>query len=109
MPVARDRQPADDPSLRLGYEDSDMTRAGRSPEIPALLRDRSPLPVGDQPGLRLRADGLGEVDQGIRVTRTRDTDRDGHATTTPAPPRLGSPAASSSPSAPRATAETPPK
>ena len=44
------------------------------------------------------------------VTGSRPADVDGHAsTTTPAPPRRGSPAASRLPSARRATAEAPPK
>src|SRR5262249_30472908 len=76
-----------------------------------LVCDAAPGVVGDQPALGLGADLLRECDERRGVARPRVPDDEGaHApTTTPAPPRRGSPAAARLPSSRRSTAATPPQ
>src|SRR5437764_1231020 len=100
MSVARQRQPADNHaigSLR------DVHRGVRILphrfEIATLVSDAAPLPVcRDQPRFRFRAYFFGKTRQRFRVRGIRWTDDEvaTHATTTPDPPRLGSPAAANS-------------
>src|SRR5579864_2476895 len=80
-------------------------------QVSPLVSNTSPLAVrADQPRLRLAAHLLRETRQALRIRGLRTThDVVTHATTMPAPPRRGSPAAASSPSARTSTALTPPK
>src|SRR2546428_7582844 len=79
-----------------------------------LHRSRLAPRVGDlgravgrhEPPFRLGTDRLAESCQAFRVGGLGAADN--HSTTTPAPPRLGSPAAASLPSA-NVTADAPPK
>ena len=108
--VARDRQPSDDPVVVLGDEHGRVGMAAHGAEVAALVADRAPAAVGDQPPLGLGADRLGERDEGGGVARLGEPNgRRSHSTTIPCPPRRGSPAAASEPSAATVTADTPPK
>src|SRR6266404_37345 len=112
MRVAREREPADQLPVRtLGDEDRRVRETPHRFQISALVADRPPLAVGgDEPSLRLAAHVLREPRQFLRIVGMRGThDEVTHATTTPAPPRRGSPAAASAPSARTSTALTPPK
>src|SRR5436309_2701505 len=108
--VARDREPADDPLRRLRDEDGGMRRAADRAEIAPFGGRPTPVAGGDQPALGLCADGARERDELCGVTRCSPPDRElVHSTTTPSPPRRGSPAAARAPSARNSTADAPPK
>src|SRR5262249_5968263 len=125
--IASERQARDDAVLVLGHVDGRVRRPARGPEVAPLVTDATPVALRDQPGLRLRADGTAELDEGSGITRccapnrvfvhdslgqtnsrkVRSTFRD--YTTIPWPPRRGSPAAAGEPSWRCSTAEAPPK
>ena len=90
------------PSVGLGDEDRGVRVRGAPPAGSAARRRRErQLAVGDQPALRLGADGLGELDERARRRRgSAGADRTAHVARRRrrAPPRRGSPAASSAPS-----------
>src|SRR5690242_5188103 len=111
MLVARDREPPDDRAVvALGHHHRCVRIAAYGPQVPQHIADRAPLAVGgDQPRLGLGADNLGEARQLLRVLGTRGADDEVQGTTTPAPPRRGSPAAASSPRSNTSTALAPPK
>src|SRR5579862_452419 len=113
MRVARHRQPADQGPVRtLGDEHRGVRVAAHRLQIAPLVANGSPLAVrGDEPRLRLAAHLLGQPRQLLRVAGVRPAHDEpaAHATTMPAPPRLGSPAAASVPSARTSTALAPPK
>ena len=108
MRVSGKRQPADDAAVVLDHEDRRVGVMLNRPQVAALVRSRAPARGRQDPASLLAPDTLREGDERLRVGRIRSTDAD-HATTTPAPPRRGSPAAASMPSGLRSTAETPPK
>ena len=106
MLVARDRETADDQVPVSCDEDRGVRVAADCAQVTALVRNVAPAVRRDEPALRFGADGLAELGEPLRVVRSCSTDD--HSTTTPAPPRRGSPAAASSPSL-DVTAEAPPK
>src|SRR6266545_6387300 len=106
MLVARDRKAADDESVVLRDEDGGVRIAPDRAEVAPLVGDVPPTVRRHEPALGLGTDRGAEFRQPFRVGRLRLTDD--HSTTTPAPPRLGSPAAASSPSS-NVTADAPPK
>ena len=108
MRVAREREPADELAVRLGDEDGRVRVALQRPEIAPFLRDAAPAVRGQEPGAFLRSDRGAELDELRGVLGPSRPDGDAQ-TTIPWPPRRGSPAASSVPSARSSTAETPPK
>ena len=91
----------------LSHENIRMPAQGT--HVASLVGDATPVRVGEQPALRFRADGSGERDERCCVGRFGRTNLDVHSTTTPAPPRRGSPAAASVPSEQVSTAAAPPK
>ena len=108
--VARDREAADDHPVVLGEEHGGVGVVPNRLQVPALVGDRAPAALRDQPALGLRPDRLGEIDERRSVARPgRSHQRAAHPTTIPCPPRRGSPAAASLPPAPTSTAATPPK
>src|SRR5258705_13168590 len=106
MLVARDRKAADDDSFVLRNEDGGIRITPDRAEVTPLVGDVPPTVRRHEPTLRLRTNCCAEPRQPFRVGRIRLADD--HSTTTPAPPRLGSPAAASLPSS-NVTAEAPPK
>src|SRR5581483_2210248 len=112
MRVARDRESRDDlAAVGLRDEDRGVRIAAQELEVPPLVAAAAPLAARrDQPAFGLAAHVVRERRQRGRVTRLGAADLPAvHATTKPAPPRRGSPAAASEPSARTSTAETPPK
>src|SRR5579864_688684 len=112
MRVACDREAPDQRAvLALRDEDGRVRVSPYCLQVSPLVADRAPLAVrADQPRLRLAAHLLRETRQALRIAGFCAADDEvAHATTMPAPPRLGSPAAASSPSARTSTALTPPK
>src|SRR5919201_3046830 len=108
--VARDREAADDAALVLGDVDGGVRVAAERAEVATLVADAPPAVRGDEPALRLVADLRPECDECGRVAGLGLADRRRHAsTTTPWPPRRGSPAAASVPSSRTSTAAAPPK
>src|SRR6476661_1376968 len=106
MLVARDRKPPDDEPFVVGDEHGGVRIAADRAEVAPLVGDVPPPVRRHEPAFRLGADGGAELGQAFRVARLRLADD--HSTTTPAPPRLGSPAAASLPSS-NVTADAPPK
>ena len=111
MRVAGEREPADEPAARrLGHQHARVRGTTRRSNVAPLVADGAPAALGQQPAARLCRHSLRERDEPLCVARLRAPDAVVHAeTTTPAPPRRGSPAAASVPSASRSTADTPPK
>ena len=66
-------------------------------QVAALVADRAPALGREDPASLLATDGLCELDERGCVGRLGSADAN-HVTTTPAPPRRGSPAAASAPS-----------
>ena len=98
--VAGEREPADD---RVAVLDDIDRRVGvplQRTQVAALLGDAAPAVRAQQPPALFAADRVAELDQRRRVLGPRRPDHDAH-TTIPWPPRRGSPAASSVPSAPQ--------
>ena len=96
------------PSVGFGDEHRRVRVAAHGAEVAALLGGAPPLAVGDEPAFLLGPDGARKLDERGGVAGGRPADVRAHATTRPAPPRRGSPAASSSPLRPT-TAAAPPK
>ena len=97
------------PSGGLRDEDGHVRVALDAAHVPPLV---AACPVVGQPELWLARDLEAELDERVGVGRDRRADDQpvAHAgTTMPCPPRLGSPAAASEPSARRSTAAAPPK
>src|SRR5205085_7331744 len=110
MLVAGDREAADELGVGLGDEDGRVRVAAQGAEVAALVADAAPAVRGDEPPLGLAADRGAERDERGGVARLGPADGRGHAgTTTPWPPRRGSPAAASVPSSRTSTAAAPPK
>ena len=111
MGVARDREAPDDALRRLDDEHRRVRRAADGAQVAPLVGGAPPLAVRDQPALGLGPDRAREIDERRRVPGLGRPDAipARHATTIPAPPRRGSPAASSRPSSASVTADTPPK
>src|SRR5262249_25600937 len=97
----------DDAPSVLDDEDGGVRVPMHGLQVAPLVRDRAPVRRGEDPAPLLAPDLFGERDERRRVVRLRTAND--HVTTMPAPPRRGSPAAASEPSARRSTAETPPK
>jgi hypothetical protein len=106
MLVTGDREAADDQPFVLADEHRCVRVAADRAQVAALVRGGAPAIRGDEPALRLGADSGPELGETFGVAGQGDTHD--HPTTTPAPPRRGSPAAASSPSF-EVTAEAPPK
>ena len=107
--VARDRQATNDAVGGLRDQDCHVCVALDAADVPPLV---AACPVVGQPELWFPRDLSAELDQRVSVAGNRGTDDQpvAHAgTTMPCPPRLGSPAAASEPSARRSTAAAPPK
>jgi hypothetical protein len=109
MAFPSDGEATDDLALELGDEHGCVLVPADRPEVTTFLGDTAPAPVGDEPAALLGADSLGQAHERNGIARLCTPDDRAHSTTAPAPPRLGSPAASSSPLAPSPTAEAPPK
>ena len=109
MAFPADGEAADDLAVELGDEHGGVPVPSDRLEVAPFLGDAAPASVGDQPAALLRPDGLRQAHERAGVARLSAADGRRHSTTAPAPPRLGSPAASSSPSSPSPTAEAPPK
>src|SRR5688572_7237838 len=109
MDIACHREPSHDAAVLLRDEDGSVVVATDGLEVTALVGGASPLSGGDEPALAFRADLAGEVDEAVGVAGLSPPNAKGHRTTTPAPPRRGSPAASSVPSSRSPTADAPPK
>src|SRR5207302_1667685 len=105
MLVARDREAADDPALVLRDEDGGVRIPANGPQVAPLIGHLAPAVRRDEPPFGLRANCLTQAREALRIGWLGAADD--HSTTTPAPPRLGSPAAASSPST-NVTAEAPP-
>src|SRR5438445_2415938 len=109
MLVASDREPPDDLSiLRLGHEDRRMREASNRAQVPALVAHCPPAVLRREPPFRLGRDGVPELLQPRSIAGIGRTNDEAHRTTTPAPPRRGSPAAASVPSSRISTAAAPP-
>ena len=98
--VARDREPADDPVVRLRDEDGGVRVPAHGPQVAALVRRPSASgcprsaspPAPSRPPRRARpARRRPRAGRAGRMTLA-------HSTTIPCPPRRGSPAAASEPS-----------
>ena len=111
MRVARQRKPADDSSVPgLGDEDRRVRRTADRPQVAPLVGDAARPSRGEQPALGLSRYLAREGDKRRCVRRRRRPDRElAHSTTMPRPPRRGSPAAASVPSARHSTPAAPPK
>ena len=107
--VAGDREAADDRAVVLRDEDRRVGVALQRAQVAALVGDAAPAVRVQQPALRLAADRRGELDERRGVVGRAGRIETRHSTTIPWPPRRGSPAAASVPSARRSTAATPPK
>jgi hypothetical protein len=110
MRVARERETSDD-RVELVVdrnEDSRVSVATYSLEVAALVGGCSPGLGREEPFAGLAADRGREANQLVRVLRLRASERD-HGTTTPCPPRRGSPAAPRTVAERRSTADAPPK
>src|SRR3954447_14967104 len=106
MLVARDRESPDDEPVVLRDEDGGVRVTPDCAEVTPLVGDVPPAVRRHEPAFRLGADSGAELGQPFGVGRFSFADD--HSTTTPAPPRLGSPAAPSFPSS-NVTADAPPK
>src|SRR5438552_7763120 len=106
MLVTCDREAADDDPVVLRDEDCRVRIAADRAQLAALVGDVAPAVRRHEPAFRLRPDGVAKVLEALRVGRLCPADD--HSTTTPAPPRRGSPAAASWPSC-SVTAAAPPK
>src|ERR671937_2444987 len=102
--VAGDREAPDDAALVFGDVDGGVWVAAERTDVAALVADAPPAVRGDEPALRLVADLRPELDERGRVPGVGLADRRHVSTTTPWPPRRGSPAASSVPSSRISTA-----
>ena len=69
--VAGDREAADDPALVFGDEDRRVRVLAHGAHVAALVGDRAPAAVRDQPALGLRPDRLGQRDEKRCVLRIR--------------------------------------
>ena len=90
--IAGERQAADDPVAVDGDEHRRVGMAAHGLQVAALVRDRRQVSVVSSQSPGSPPDGGRQRDELRRVGRLRGPDRD-HRTTTPCPPRRGSPAA----------------
>src|SRR6185312_15541324 len=108
MGVPREGEAPDDPVVVQRDEHRSVGMTTDRLQVAALVGNGSPRLRRQEPATGLAADGGCEGNELRRVRPLGVPDRD-HGTTTPCPPRRGSPAAPSTPFARRSTAETPPK
>ena len=107
--VPRDRQPPDDRAVLLRDEDGRVRMPPQRAQVATLLGDAAPAVRVQKPAFGLAADRGGERGERRGILGLGRSDEQRHSTTIPCPPRRGSPAAASVPSARRSTAATPPK
>ena len=99
MRVAHQREPADElAAFELGDEERRVGVALERADVAALVARAAPARIGEQPALLLGGDRRRELDERRASPGTAFRTRNAQLTSTPAPPRRGSPAAASVPS-----------